>query len=117
MSQAEVTSPVRTAPPATQPGRPRRIVAIDGPAGAGKSTIAARLAERFGLLKLETGAMYRAFALKVLHLGCDPDDAIALEQLSHRTRVTLEPAELGNRVLLDEADVTAELRSPEPPPA
>ena len=91
---------------------PRRIVAIDGPAGAGKSTIAARLAERFGLLKLETGAMYRAFALKALRAGVDPDDADALEALSLATRVTLEPAPLGNRVLLDESDVTAELRAP-----
>jgi cytidylate kinase len=93
--------------------QPRRIVAIDGPAGAGKSTIAARLAERFGLLKLETGAMYRAFALKALRQNLDPDDAAALESLSHTTRVTLEPAPLGNRVLLDDADVTADLRDPE----
>ena len=91
----------------------RRIVAIDGPAGAGKSTIAARLAERFGLLKLETGAMYRAFALKALRGELDPDDALALEELSHSTRVTLEPAPLGNRVLLDDQDVTTELRAPE----
>ena len=93
--------------------KPRRIVAIDGPAGAGKSTIAARLAERFGLLQLETGAMYRAFALKVLREGLDADDADALEALSRSTHITLEPAEQGNRVLLDEADVTAELRDPE----
>ena len=95
------------------PRQPRRIVALDGPAGAGKSTIAARLAERFGLLKLETGAMYRAFALKALRHSLDPDDATALEALSHTTCVTLEPAPLGNRVLLDDTDVTAELRDPE----
>jgi cytidylate kinase len=53
----------RNQPP--QPG-PRIIVAIDGPAGAGKSTIARQLARHFGLLNLETGAMYRAFALKAL---------------------------------------------------
>jgi cytidylate kinase len=57
--------------------------------------------------------MYRAFALKVLRNGYDPEDAAALEELSRTTRVTLEPATLGNRVLLDEADVTAELRDPE----
>ncbi len=114
MSASTEVSPLGPAgqhPP--EPPQSRRIVAIDGPAGAGKSTIAARLAERFGLLKLETGAMYRAFALKALRLGIDPDDADALESLSHSTRVTLEPAPLGNRVLLDEADVTAELRDAE----
>ncbi len=114
-SQAEVSKAPSGAQqsPAIQPGEPRRIVAIDGPAGAGKSTIAARLAERFGLLKLETGAMYRAFALKALRQGLDPDDAAALETLSHSTHVTLEPAPLGNRVLLDEQDVTAQVRDPE----
>ncbi len=110
-SSAQAGEPGQT--PSLRQQEPRRIVAIDGPAGAGKSTIAARLAERFGLLKLETGAMYRAFALKALRAGLDPDDPSALETLSHSTRVTLEPAALGNRVLLDDRDVTAELRDPE----
>ncbi len=57
------------------------IVAIDGPAGAGKSTVAGRLATHFGLLNLETGAMYRAFALKAIENGIAPDDAAALEKL------------------------------------
>jgi cytidylate kinase len=90
----------------------RRIVAIDGPAGAGKSTVAARIAERFGLLNLETGAMYRAFALKALRHGIEVDAPAALEALSRETEITLQPADSGNRVLLDGADVTAGLRDP-----
>jgi cytidylate kinase len=86
------------------------IVAIDGPAGAGKSTIARHLAERFGLLNLESGAMYRAFALKALRSGTPVSDAAALEALAEKTTITLEPAESGNRVFLDGEEVTAHLR-------
>jgi cytidylate kinase len=86
------------------------IVAIDGPAGAGKSTIACHLARRFGLLNLETGAMYRAFALKALRAGQRLDDAPALAALTTQTSLQLVPAEAGNRVWLDGHDVTAELR-------
>ncbi len=88
------------------------IVAIDGPAGAGKSTIARHLARRFGLLNLETGAMYRAFALKALRAGVSLDTVSALEQLAAHTRIGLEPADGDNRVLLDGEDVTALLRDP-----
>ncbi len=86
------------------------IIAIDGPAGAGKSTVAARLASRFGLLNLETGAMYRAFALKALEQHLDPSNADALEQLAASTTIHLEPTASGNRVLLDGADVTNRIR-------
>jgi len=89
------------------------IVAIDGPAGAGKSTLAAHLAARFGLLNLETGAMYRAFALKALTYGASPDDPAQLEPLLHATSISLEPGEGWNRVLLDGEDVTSRLRDPE----
>ncbi len=92
---------------------PNRILAIDGPAGAGKSTVAARMAERFGLLHLETGAMYRAFALKALAAGVSPDDEAALTALSRETTLTLLPGPAGNRVLLDGAEVAARLRTPE----
>jgi cytidylate kinase len=91
-------------------GACRLIVAIDGPAGAGKSTVAGRLAARFGLLNLETGAMYRAFALKANEQGIEPDDAAALEQLAAATSIALEPTPSGNRVLLDGNDVTARIR-------
>jgi cytidylate kinase len=93
--------------------RPLLIVAIDGPAGAGKSTVARALAQRFGLLNLESGAMYRAFALKALATGVATADAAALEVLAHSTQVRLEPGLDGNRVLLDGADVTSQLRTPQ----
>jgi CMP/dCMP kinase len=91
-------------------GTRRLIVAIDGPAGAGKSTVAGRLAAHFGLLNLETGAMYRAFALKAIENGIAPDDAAALEKLAAETSIALEPTPSGNRVLLDGNDVTAHVR-------
>jgi cytidylate kinase len=86
------------------------IIAIDGPAGAGKSTVAARLAKHFSLLNLETGAMYRAFALKAIEHGVDFSDANALQRLAASTSITLEPTPSGNRVLLDESDVTSRIR-------
>ncbi len=89
------------------------IVAIDGPAGAGKSTVATHLAKTFGLLNLETGAMYRALALKAMGAGVGLEDAAALEAMTATTRMHLEPGEGGNRVLLDGVDVTTKLRAPE----
>lgn len=88
------------------------IIAIDGPAGAGKSTVARHLAAHFGLLNLESGAMYRAFARKALEQGVDPDDPTALHDLAHATVIHLEPTPDGNRVLLDGHDVTGSIRSP-----
>jgi CMP/dCMP kinase len=86
------------------------VVAIDGPAGAGKSTVAARIATRFGLLNLETGAMYRAFALKAIQTDSDVDDREELGRLADRTRIRLLPAPLGNRVFLDDVEVTKRIR-------
>jgi cytidylate kinase len=97
--------------PAPESAR-RIIVAIDGPAGAGKSTIARHLARHFGLLNLETGAMYRAFALKALRAAIALDDAKALEELAHETEIRLEPGEEENLVLLDGEDVTGLIRNP-----
>jgi cytidylate kinase len=94
-----------------QPG-PRIIVAIDGPAGAGKSTIARQLARHFGLLNLETGAMYRAFALKALRAEIPLDESSGLERLAAETSIRLEPGEEENRVLLDGEDVTGLIRNP-----
>jgi cytidylate kinase len=89
------------------------VVAIDGPAGAGKSTVAARIATRFGLLNLESGAMYRAFALKAIQTDSDLDDREELGRLAERTRIRLLPAPLGNRVFLDDVDVTKRIREPD----
>lgn len=97
-------------PRSHQPAR-KLIVAIDGPAGAGKSTIARELARRFGLLNLETGAMYRAFALKALRAGIDLDNVTALEPLAAATLIRLEAGERENRVLLDGEDVTGLIRN------
>ena len=92
--------------------RKKIIVAIDGPAGAGKSTIAKHLARHFGLLNLETGAMYRAFALKALRSDTLLDDPQGLEQLAAQTDIRLEPGGEENRVLLDGEDVTGLIRNP-----
>lgn len=89
------------------------IIAIDGPAGAGKSTVAKHLAVHFGFLNLETGAMYRAFAVKALDRGVDVDDAAALERLARETSIKLEATPAGNRVLLDGVDVTGRIRDAE----
>lgn len=88
------------------------IIAIDGPAGAGKSTIARHLARHFGLLNLETGAMYRAFALKALRAGLSLDESRGVEELAAETSILLEPGEAENRVLLDGEDVTGLIRNP-----
>jgi len=87
------------------------IVAIDGPSGAGKSTLARHLAQHFGLLNLETGAMYRAFGLKALRTHCPVDDPQALEVLSTEITIHLEPREAENRVFLDGEEVTGQLRN------
>lgn len=92
------------------PGK-KIIVAIDGPAGAGKSTIARHLARHFGLLNLETGAMYRAFALKALRGEVPLDDSGALERAAADTVIRLESGGDENRVLLDGEDVTGLIRS------
>src|SRR5256885_12824 len=86
------------------------IIAIDGPAGAGKSTIAARLAQRLGYLNIETGAMYRALALKALETGVSLDDEPALAGLAAESRIELEPTAEGNCVLLDGRDVSLRIR-------
>lgn len=90
--------------------RRKPVIAIDGPAGAGKSTLAAHLARRFGFLNLETGAMYRALALKAIESDFSFDEAEPLLELAESTRIVLEPQMEGNRVLLDGMDVSRRIR-------
>lgn len=90
------------------------VIAIDGPAGAGKSTVARMVARRLGLLYVDTGAMYRAVTLAALRAGIDVEDEGALAALAADIRIELVPAEDGAaRVYLDGEDVTAAIRSPE----
>lgn len=84
----------------------RRAIAIDGPAGAGKSTVARRVAQRLGVAHLDTGAMYRAAAYAVLRQGGDPDDVELTAQIVDQMR--LEIAD--DHVMVDGRDVTVEIR-------
>jgi CMP/dCMP kinase len=98
------------ASPTANTKRQRPVIAIDGTAGAGKSTLAAHLARRFGFLNLETGAMYRALALKAIECDLSFDDEAPLLDLAAYTRISLEPQFEGNRVLLDRIDVSRRVR-------
>jgi CMP/dCMP kinase len=86
------------------------VIAIDGPAGAGKSTIARRLAERLGYTFIDSGAMYRAVALWALRQNVGLDDAHRLEQLALAARIELLPQ---RKVRLNDEDVSEAIRVPE----
>ncbi len=86
------------------------VIAIDGPAGAGKSTIAARLARQLGYVNLESGAMYRALALKAIENSVAVDSESALLDLAIGTAIQLIPTPEGNTVLLDGREVSTRIR-------
>ena len=86
-----------------------KVIAIDGPAGSGKSTVARRLAERLGLEYLDTGAMYRAVTFAALRRGIDPADAEPVEKLARAVEMEVTV----DRVTVDGVDATIEIRGPE----
>ncbi|MCE9637634.1 MAG: (d)CMP kinase [Planctomycetes bacterium] len=90
----------------------RLTIAIDGPAGAGKSTCARRLAARLGYRFLDTGAVYRAVTLAALRAGVDPDDAHRVAELARDARIVLEGEGPTGRVHLGGEDVSIEIRGP-----
>ncbi len=85
------------------------VIAIDGPAGAGKSTVARRLAEALGFTYLDSGAMYRSLALAALRAGSDADDPRAMGGLADEVEIGFD----GDRIVLDGEDVGTAIRSPE----
>ena len=89
------------------------VVTIDGPAGAGKSTTARAVAARLGFLYVDTGALYRALALKVQRGGVSPDDLAAVERCARETQVALSGSPDGAHVWLDGAEVGDAIRTPE----
>jgi len=88
-------------------------VAIDGPAGAGKSTVARKVAETLGYIYVDTGAMYRTVTLKAIRAGADADDVGRVAELAKRTDIRLVPGPDGQRVLMDGEDVTEAIRTAE----
>ena len=89
------------------------VIAIDGPAGAGKSTVAQKVAARLGLAYVDSGATYRATALKVLQSAIAPDDEQAVARLIAQTEIRVATEGLQSRVLVDGQDVTEMIRTPE----
>ncbi len=88
-------------------------IAIDGPAGAGKSTIAKIVAEKLGYTYIDTGAMYRAVTYKALCTGIQLEDAEALENMLRTTEIRLQPSHEGQLVFVDGENVSAPIRSNE----
>ncbi len=93
--------------------REAQIITIDGPAGAGKSTVSKLLARRLNYLYLDTGAMYRAVALRAQKEGVDPNDEGALEKLCQRLEISFQEDREGQRIICQGEDVTERIRDPE----
>ncbi len=91
----------------------RPVIAIDGPAGSGKSTVAKLVAHRLGFLYIDTGAMYRALTFKALRIKADLDDEVNLGALARATDIELKQSGSSLKVYLDGEDVTSEIRTTE----
>jgi cytidylate kinase len=91
----------------------RFVVTIDGPSAAGKSTTARVVASRMGFLYVDTGALYRALALKVTEAGIDPSESTAVERLASQSSFDLSGSPGEAHVWLDGRDVSGEIRTPE----
>lgn len=89
------------------------IIAIDGPSGAGKSTLSRRLADHLEYINIDTGAMYRSVAFAALQQGIDPNDTHALGELARSVDITFRHGDNGERVMLNGADVSEAIRTPE----
>ncbi len=95
----------------------RKVIAIDGPAAAGKTTVARELADSLGILLFDTGALYRCITLKAIRKGADLEDEKALAKIARKAKIKLKPASVEDGraadVLLDGEDVTWSIRQPE----
>ena len=93
--------------------QPQTIITIDGPAGAGKSTVAKQLAQKLDLSYLDTGAMYRALTLKAIRQNVNLEDEDALVAMARQTQIDLENHAAGVKVILDGNDVSEDIRTTE----
>ncbi len=88
-------------------------IAIDGPAGAGKTSVSKEVARRLGIMRLDTGAMYRALGYKVYRLGIDPENELRVSAIAKDTNIDLKFVDGEQQVLLDGEDITGCIRTPE----
>jgi cytidylate kinase len=91
----------------------RLLITIDGPAGAGKSTVGRLLAKHLGYTYIDTGALYRAVALAVISQGCSPDDDSAVEKVCRDLKLAFKGSKEGLRLYMNDVDVTDEIRTQE----
>ena len=89
------------------------IITIDGPSGAGKTTVSKLLAHRLGYRYIDTGALYRGVALKAMSAGLSPDDDAGLENMLSSLKMKFVPGEKGLRLISNDSDITDKIRTPE----